>query len=356
MGAHKSITSIQILRAVAALLVVLFHFADYVKPLDVYNLPSFEFGRSGVDVFFLVSGFIIFVTTARGDDPVKFAKRRVFRIVPLYWTLTLITFVIMAWDPEYLNWGEANSVALLKSLFFIPYRGSKFIQPVLFVGWTLNYEMFFYALWTLALALFAFRSSARILGVAAVITLLIVTGYLLKPQSGIGQFYTNPIMFEFVAGASIAFVYTHHKEYLTAIPLLGSMLLVIAGVLLMVFWSLETRVVLGVAAFLIMVAAISLECNSRVPHNLFFENLGDASYAIYLMHPLIIAMLLGLLKSEGPFGAVAVALIGVVAVTAICAVGVAVFHFFESPINQYLRRRFINRRLSAPAITDGATS
>ena len=141
--ARDHLQSIQILRAAAALAVVLFHLTF---PLDVSFgvLPAdaFTVGANGVDVFFVLSGFIMALTTAREDQrsPVQFVWKRVIRILPLYWVLTLAVFGIGMVAPHLLNSGAATWEELAKSLAFIPYERAVDgrMAPVLFLGWTLN--------------------------------------------------------------------------------------------------------------------------------------------------------------------------------------------------------------------------
>ncbi len=133
--------SIQALRAIAATSVILVH------------IPFIGKGAFGVDIFFVISGFIIcYISSLNSDD---FLLKRVFRIVPLYWLGTFGVFLLALVVPAWLNATTANLTDLAKSLFLIPYKredGGTF--PMLFLGWTLEYEMFFYFAFGLALVFF----------------------------------------------------------------------------------------------------------------------------------------------------------------------------------------------------------
>src|SRR5262249_39672775 len=135
-----TLDSLQALRAVAALSVVLYHI-DFIGR-----------GAFGVDIFFVLSGFIICHVTAA--DRQHFLLKRLIRIVPLYWARTLVVCALALAAPRLLQTTSDSWMGLLKSLFFIPYeKESGRVYPVLFLGWTLNYEMFFYVVFSIALAL-----------------------------------------------------------------------------------------------------------------------------------------------------------------------------------------------------------
>ena len=126
----SKIDSIQLLRFLAALAVIGVH------------LPLINAGGFGVDIFFFISGFIISYVTIRGRD--HFLLKRIIRVVPIYWLLTFGVFGLAAIAPTLLNNTTADLVHLAKSLFFVPFdKNGSGLFPVLFVGWTLNYEMFF---------------------------------------------------------------------------------------------------------------------------------------------------------------------------------------------------------------------
>lgn len=135
----QRIDSIQLLRAVAAIAVVTQH----------VPIPIFGDGLWGVDLFFVISGFIMCHATARSGR--NFFLKRIIRIVPLYWLGTLFIYALALTLPQLLNTTTANPVDLLKSLLFIPFIKGGIPVPIVFQGWTLNYEMFFYGLFWISL-------------------------------------------------------------------------------------------------------------------------------------------------------------------------------------------------------------
>jgi exopolysaccharide production protein ExoZ len=197
------IRNVQVLRAVAALLVVFIHLDTLLASL---GLPVF--GGGGVDVFFVISGFImVYTTSLRDTGPWSFFADRIARIVPLYWSLTLALIVLNFVAPALLH-SQATWRELIESLVFVPFeKPNGLIAPVLYVGWTLNYEMFFYLLFAGGLLL-----HNRRLGVATVVfclVFLVAIGLVERPQGVIGRFYTSTILLEFAVGAVIGLA---HRE------------------------------------------------------------------------------------------------------------------------------------------------
>lgn len=169
------IRSLQILRGVAALLVVGFHARPVMDiPADSWLDSLFSMGYAGVNLFFIISGFIMCYTTDSRTKPLKFIGRRLVRIAPLYWLLLLFHKGLRSLtDPQtYL------------SMFFIPLSPQS--PPFLgyatwMVGWTLNYEMFFYLVFFLSL----FFGKYRMVMVYAVFASLHLLFMHLTAQTGL---------------------------------------------------------------------------------------------------------------------------------------------------------------------------
>ncbi len=126
----RKIESIQSLRAFAALSVVLTH-------MSIINSGGF-----GVDIFFIISGFLMMYSTEKGTA--GYWKKKIIRIVPFYWIMTIFTVLAVKIMPNLFNSYEVSWIYLIKSLLFIPYEHNGIYQPVLGLGYTLNYEMLFY--------------------------------------------------------------------------------------------------------------------------------------------------------------------------------------------------------------------
>ncbi len=173
---NQRLSSLELLRFVAALLVVLFH------------LPSIGIGEFGVDIFFVISGYVMMLSTATGSH--QFLLKRLIRIVPLYWAATLAVFLIALLIPSLLNNTSANLVHLIKSLLFVPFdKNGTGHQPLLTIGWTLNFEMYFYLLFAVGCAL-----SHRY---RAVITASLLVGFIVllgQGESFLARVYSDAIV------------------------------------------------------------------------------------------------------------------------------------------------------------------
>jgi exopolysaccharide production protein ExoZ len=334
------LNNVQVLRAVAAFGVVLVHVALFDKPLLGRAL---EFGRYGVDLFFVISGFVMVYTVARRPlGPGQFFLNRLIRIVPLYWALTLAVFTVALVAPQLLKATTADPVDLVKSLLFIPYRKSNgLMHPVLFPGWTLNYEMFFYALF--ALSLFIKRPVISVIAVVGTLAALVVAGVLLKPTSDVARFYTSPLLLEFGYGMIIGLIFPWLQRQRGLAILAGTMVAVGLGTIALLPLAVEIRnqaLVIGLPATVAVAGALMLEVEGKRVSSPTLLLLGAASYALYLVHPFVVegvrevADRLGLLGV--PFGLVVAVVVGTAG--ALFA-GVALHLLLERPVDQWLRRR-----------------
>ena len=331
------LNNLQVLRALAALLVVFAHTATLNRPL---LSPWLSWGQAGVDLFFVISGFVMVYTTASKQvTPGKFALNRIIRIVPMYWALTLAVFAVALVAPSLLNSSRADWGELLKSLFFIPFvKSNGEVHPLLFLGWTLNYEMFFYALFAASLAI---RSVGLRTGLMMlVLALLVLAGGMLEPASRVAQFYTDPILLEFLFGMLLG--YLHWRFRSTAVPSSWSYAAFALAALLIVpqlFVSLDWHraAVWGVPAALIVLGALLLEQSGRSHSGRFLLLIGAASYVLYLTHPFVeipiekATLLFGL--NGAPYVLVSIALGVALATTVAIVVHLAV----ERPVTALLR-------------------
>jgi exopolysaccharide production protein ExoZ len=248
-------------------------------------------GAAGVDVFFVISGFIIW-TVGSGDEasPGVFFWRRLTRVAPAYWVATGAVIVIATLWPTLLRQVTLSPSHIALSLAFVQHidpRGLPF--PVLPPGWSLDYEAVFYGLFTLVL--FA-PAALRLRLLLAALGAVIVFG-LLDPQA----YYlgANMMLLQFAAGVWLA---RRRQLGRNTSPKAGAVLVVI-GVGLLVAQGLSglrsdlwRPLLWGIPAAMIVAGAVSLEA-VRAPRALV--RLGDASYAIYLCHFVAVALVAGVI-------------------------------------------------------------
>ena len=201
------VKSIHYLRGLAALLVVFHHSIIQLAPVrDHY--AHIEFGQAGVDIFFVISGFVIYLSNAKGRLGCgEFLKLRIIRIVPLYWLATLAVVAVAVVAPRFFATTTLTAQDVAQSLLFVPAYSAAFpgqIWPVLVPGWSLNYEMFFYLVFAVGLLVARER---LLLFLVATLGILVVAGLLLDPQPAPLKSYTDLRLLEFLFGVLLARLY-----------------------------------------------------------------------------------------------------------------------------------------------------
>jgi exopolysaccharide production protein ExoZ len=343
--------NVQALRAAAAMAVVLVH-VPVLERLLGFEPHLFAFGNAGVDVFFVISGMIMVLTTDRGrPTPAQFALNRVLRIVPLYWAVTLVVFAIARIAPWLLNATPSDLASLLKSLVFVPFRRSDGDwEPVVFVGWTLNFEMAFYLVFAASLALRR-RAHGLIAAVGAIAAVAALGPFI--PGEGLAGFYARPIILEFALGMLIG----AFAERVAAVRLAPHWALaaIAACVVLIVVaptaWPHADRLlVAGLPGAVIVASAMFLEAKGLAVRARWIELLGDASYAIYLTHFFVTQaatkLAIAARASSGPEAW----LLTAATFAAVALVGAMVHLLAERPAHEALRRRVKQSR--APPVAE----
>jgi exopolysaccharide production protein ExoZ len=274
------IRPIQYLRAIAAMSVAWLH-AVYGLPSAVERLGVPYFDGSGVDLFFVISGFIMVLTTARSDlTPGRFFCLRLIRVVPLYWlaTLAMIGMAVCG----YVGRSSYAPTEIATSLLFVPYaphRQPGDVLPIVQNGWTLNYEMFFYALFALWLAA---PRHLRLAGLVLTLGVLVVVGRLAGPfPSPVGAAFTSPLLLEFAVGALLAHVWLRGSVRL---GLLQALSLIVLGCYCI--GATHPRLVILAGAALIVAGCLHPRICAL--QNRLLLQLGDASYSLYLTHQFVV--------------------------------------------------------------------
>lgn len=337
------IQSVQALRGVAVMLVVLFHITLTLRDRLAPDFKLFVVGACGVDLFFAISGFIMVVTTrhhwGRANIAGDFLLKRCIRIFPLYWLVTSLKLVSLLIVPDLAQHTELQLWHTIASYLLIPaWNSGGYPFPLLTVGWTLSFEMLFYlafaaALWgkrspllwlTPFFAVFAALYFARLNGWGAIFTLF------------------DPIVLEFVMGMWIGWC-ALEKRYLT--PRGAGLAVIVSLIVLAATNSVDLNTILpyrtlvwGVPCALILWAAISLEASKGNVRLAFAGLLGDASYMIYLIQAFtlpVVCIVLQKLHLPAPWSFVVIAVVSII-VTAL--VGVILHKIVEQPMLDGLRR------------------
>jgi exopolysaccharide production protein ExoZ len=319
---------VQYLRAIAALGVVAFHAAERAG-------GHFVIGAAGVDIFFVVSGFIMWVIAeVRHPSPAAFLRDRVERIAPAYWFATgvMVAGGLAGLFPNM----RLTFPHVFGSLAFLPHTSPSDgqIWPVLVQGWTLNYEIFFYVLFALTLTI---QTGRRLPILTCLFTSLVAIGLLFQPQDALLKTYTSPLLLEFLLGCGIGKLWLEGRMPPPAIAT-ALILVAVAGFAFVgITYTGFNAFVLGPAAGALLIGVLALEKNGLIPHFPTANYLGDASYSIYLWHTMAISVVakLGALLGWPPSIVFGMAMI--------CgtAVGLVAYETLEKPIALFLKLRRI---------------
>ncbi len=370
------IASVQILRAIAAICVVIGHAQAFI------GFPMAKIGQSfnwsfllpwgaGVDLFFVISGFIMVYSSERlfgaEDGTRQFLWRRLTRIVPLYWAFLLLILVkqFIGHKPT------PDAAGIFASFIFMPWDsyGDGLVRPFYDLGWTLNYEMFFYCVFALFIG---FRRELATAMVALVLGCLVVIALILPlPTIQLG-YWSQPIILEFIFGMAIALLlrlgivlpfwprialvvagailFQHDFLYSSSHPYGGTPQ---TGLLRVLAWGIPAAMVMAGCVLKTREALPDYALQVIISSNLFAKNrthffarcsgfaklMGDASYALYLCHPAVMMVLSAVWFAAGlNIWLPAYLATGICVLTSIFA-SLLVHRWFEQPITRWLQSR-----------------
>ncbi len=296
--------ALQYLRAIAALVVVYSHACIQVPE---YKAHVMEFGSFGVDIFFVISGFIMLYISKPNHKPKAFIVNRARRVAPLYWFFTLLMAVIFLIRPSLFANAELRVQALVQSLFFIPHFSDAHpgeVWPIVAPGWSLNYEMYFYALFAASLFL---AQRYRLWFISAAILGVFLLAHAIDGSGPFSKFFTDGVVFEFIFGMLLA------KAWLSGFRLSSraGVVLFISGFALLILHSqgqllaslnMPGIISYGIPATMVVAGTLYIQ----MPKSDFGLLLGDASYALYLSHIFVLGLLrqvLPPLLGDGPMAA-----------------------------------------------------
>lgn len=329
----RHFNSIQALRGITALLVTL----EHVRFLSC--------GAFGVDIFFCISGFMaMFASHHTGRD---FLKKRLIRIYPFYALMTIGTFFLLLLFPDLFHMTQADPVSLAKSLLFIPFEISEgVIQPLVRVGWTINYEMLFYLIFAISMRL---SHKYRGLICSAFLGGLVLLTHVLPIDSTLLTFYGDYIQLEFILG--IIAYYAVRRLYAVweisskahiyaCCQLCGT--LVLAMLLLLAITKQQTPIAgmgrllyWGIPAFIIVLLTFVTDLRVKTPG--WLVSLGNMSFSIYLIHYYPLLFIDRKLFSLEHFSPMAV-LITILGLAMVVIVSYVAYQLIEKKFSGYLRR------------------
>lgn len=344
----KKLKNIQGLRGIAVLFVIFFHLLLVEEKYDQNSLipKFFSFGVSGVDIFFVISGFVI-VAVTRGQfnikgAPFRFIYHRISRIYPLYWIYSTIVLVLFLIKPTWVNSAQGNQVDIVSSFLLLPQN----MLPLVNVGWSLIHEMYFYGFFFSLMLLIPEKMLAQVLSIWASAICIYQTTYI--SDNAWLKLIFHPLTLEFIGGCFIALYYYSTENHCNK----NSMrLLAILGLVLLVghykieqfnkeiylyawWWRVLT---LGIPSLCIVHALVQLERNLCFFPS-WLNTIGDASFSLYLSHIMVLSTLGRMWRLFPNYGIwdnlIAIPLL----IAGVLSYGLISYRLLEKPIMQICRK------------------
>ncbi|WP_236693646.1 acyltransferase family protein [Robbsia andropogonis] len=336
------------MRALAAVVVVAFHASGNVAVYSWHSLifPAVSrFGEIGVDIFFVISGFVIMLVS-HDDVPGwrsarDFAVARITRVVPLYWILTAAFVALLLLVPAAFGNASFSASATVASFLFFPtLNWTGIVAPVLNVGWTLNYEMWFYLLFAAVIL----TTRHRLVGIALALAITLLAGLL--PFDGIAlHFYTNPIVLEFLAGCCLGALCRNGRCVPPWLPVVAIAATVALATLGPDMTGRNRLIAYGVPAFAIVASGLAVEHLLRWPRAALV--VGDSSYSLYLTHVFTVPVVLKVLQRVDGARHIPGDLVCLTAVLASVFVGIWCYRLVERPVSRLARAVLISPHWSS---------
>jgi peptidoglycan/LPS O-acetylase OafA/YrhL len=293
----SKLASLQALRGIAALLVVLLHTAvtlgKYGANGDSF-FGDFSIGHAGIDLFFVISGFIMMVTAApragSSQEAFVFLKRRAWRIYPTYWLYFSLVYLVFLLRPEWVNASAATQADLLSSFFLIPAEG----MPLVMVAWTLEFEIFFYVLFAGTMLLPRSYVLPALLGILGA---LVSAGALMDADSEMAKVFLSPLLLEFGLGSVIGALHAGPiRSGGKWVAVVGALMLLSVAVgfdwtevMGLADSDFARPLTYGLASALLVYGFTSWEKQGAFRCPPILLKIGDASYTLYLSHILVLS-------------------------------------------------------------------
>lgn len=307
----RNIEAIQFLRFVAAALVTFYHSALFLNLTWPGTVPSglvylSTFGKCGVHVFFVISGFVMVYTSFAKEHltPQSFWIRRMIRIFPIYWVYAL---VYLLYDFLVQGGTKLFQPETISSLLLLP----NYSPWIIYQAWTLSYELYFYAWFALALIM---RPPIGLALLTVIFLASIAVGLAYPPTNEFTRLVTSSLLAEFLAGAWIGYLVVSGVKIgrFAATSLIGVGLAGFLAGLAFGYSRVPFVFSWGLPSILLIAGIVFAEIEWRMPRivrSLSF--LGDSSYSLYLLHTLLIMAMLTVLlafdlHSSGWFASMAI--------------------------------------------------
>jgi peptidoglycan/LPS O-acetylase OafA/YrhL len=353
--------NIQGLRAVAALMVLASHLFWDIPPMQTHWAKPWvtAIGLSGVDIFFVISGFIIYHVSRRSAWQAaligrrkafcEFAMKRLIRIYPLYWIVFGTATVMMIWLPPASSFMKKPELELLFLVNSLPnYR----VQA----AWTLTFEVYFYAVTALSMLFFPKRIYAGLLGWFATIGVVAVLVTVFGLNIPLNYVFA-PILLEFLLGMGVAVLIERGESRFRWLALcLGVTWLFIGSVPLQADGGRAALSYLlrlacwGFPAALIVYGAAAFELGQSHVMPAWLQYLGNASFSIYLWHAVIFIGIAAVFDRLGWVGVVNRSFLALVMGLIGLGVGLLSYHFLEKPLLRGLGKRFLGRAVASHSL------
>ncbi len=346
------ISSIQFLRALAAVMVLVFHACYMVNAFGGYVFEFNNAGAAGVDIFFVISGFIItYVTRNSSASPLDFMMRRLIRIAPPYWFYSLITVFILVAIPGAFSHLKFEPVHVLSSsLFILSENNDHVVGTVLGVGWTVCYEFYFYLLF--AVFMLAPKRFVTV-GLSSVIILGALCEQILPVVPPFASVAVSALPLEFLAGCFLAKLYIK-RIYLpgsvaTIAIIFGIVAIYYAGVANVVAREQEPwRVIyFGLPAICLTAGFLSLEARGLFRAPRWILAIGDASYSLYLSHQFVLVAVGKLWVLLGLQLHLPVAFLLITGIILPILAAVILYYCTEKPVTRWLVNQWQRARVSS---------
>jgi len=359
----KSLASIQMLRAVAAISVVVYHAQVMLHHTAGYAYQEHNTGAAGVDIFFIISGFVMYFTNwdafRKPGASGNFLLRRIIRIVPTYWAYTTLMTALLLFLPhmfQEMKFGIREAIGSYLFLLFVNTNGQ--VGPNIGVGWTLSFEMYFYLLFSLLLFL---PRRFSLVGLGAIFTCGIAVRLFLSDIPPQVQLFTNPLLLEFFLGCCLGALARTNR--FPAVPAaigfcaLGVAAIIATGQLNIIGDRFDPYRVFfwGIPAACLLYGAVALEARKVLHVPRFLTALGDSSYSIYLIQVFTLPIVgkswkvLGLTGNTEPWVAFTAGIAGTVCVAHV------LYRIFEKPITVFFRQAIARRIKHLPPADAGAS-